>query len=144
MSSSDTPKAVLLRGDPLALERNAGVASILPGHSLTIAPDGDLEFHSAAGPSQAVLIAREEEYVGGSLETPYALNDRVPYYVGRKGDQFYALLAAGQTAAPGTLLANTTTGAFTPAGGTPANAVVRALEDVVAGGTAARVRVEVI
>lgn len=145
MSSSDTPKVVLLRGDPLALERNAGVANILPGHSLVIASDGDLEFHGAAGPSQVLLVAREEEYVGGSLETAYANGDRIPYYVGRKGDQFYMLLAASQTAAPGTLLANTTTGVLTPAGGSPANAVARALEDKVAGsGGPARVRVEVI
>lgn len=105
MASSDTPKTILLAGEPLAYERvSASGSAIIPGQLLEITTGGTVQEHSVAGGNASVLVARAEEYAGGSIDTAYAAADTVPYYVGRSGDQFYMWLADGEDVAIGNYL----------------------------------------
>ena len=156
MASNDTPKTVLLKGDPLADEAT-GAGAILPGHLLERDSAGTVSVHSVASGRAIPMFAREEEYVGGALETAYAAGDRIAYYIGRSGDQFYAILEDGHNVAIGAYLESAGDGTLQPV--TPAaqdtdsnvtfpgNAVVRAVQAVNTSGGAvatARIKVEVI
>lgn len=91
MSSADTPKTVLLSGDPVQYEAPAG-AAITPGHILVY--DGeDVE----PGASAQFRIARERDFVGEGIDSEIPSGDNTPFYIGRKGDRFYAFLADGES-----------------------------------------------
>lgn len=145
MSSNTTPKTILLRGDPLAGE-GLGAGVILPGHLLERDSGGTISVHSVAEGIASPMFAREEEYAGGGIDTAYADGDRIPYYIGRTGDQFYAILEDGHNVAVGALLESAGDGTLQLVG-TAGVAIVRALEAVnTAGGATAtaRIKVEVI
>lgn len=145
MPSTTIPKTILLTGDPLAGEA-LGAGAITPGMLLERDSGGTVSVHSVAGAVAAAMFAREEEYVGGGIDTAYASGDRIPYYIGRSGDQFYAFLEDGQSVVIGENLESNGAGALQPIG-TAGSPVVRALEAVsTVGGAAAiaRIKVEVI
>lgn len=99
MPSNDTPKTVVLRGDPVSKEGTANAAGILPGHLLERMSTGNIRVHSTAGGMRpALLFARVEEYTGGGLDTAYASGDRIPMWSCRPGDEVYALVPAGAAA----------------------------------------------
>lgn len=99
MASNDTPKTILLRGDPTHHEAQAGAAGIKPGHLIKLSSTaGDVVVHSTASDVAAPLFAREEDYVGASIDDAYADNDRVPYLHCQSGDEVYAFLKANAAA----------------------------------------------
>lgn len=111
MASRDTPKTVLLKGDPIAYEGIAG-GTITPGMLLGWS-SGKLVAHAVTGPAKhPVMVAREKEYAGGGIDTTYTTNERVAYYVMRPGDMFYGLLENGQNVQVGTKLASNAAGAL--------------------------------
>lgn len=128
MSSRTTPKTVLLKGDPMAYEAEAGGA-ITPGMLLALAAGNVVNAHGATSAARfPILVAREEEYAGGGLDTAYVQGDRVPYWHMKSGDMFYALLENGANVAVGGYLASNAAGALEAAG---ANyAAVQAMEAV--------------
>lgn len=145
MTSATTPKTILLRGDPLALEA-VGSGAITPGHLLERDSGGTVSVHSSAAGVASPMFAREEEYVGGGISTAYASGDTIPFYVGRKGDQFYAILADDVVVSVGELLESAGDGTLRPVD-TAGEPIVRALEAVnTSGGAVAtsRIKVEVI
>lgn len=161
MSSSTTPKTILLRGHPAGREAIA-VAAVTPGHLGIIDSAGKIKVHNTAKGVANKIFVREEEYVGGSIDTAYAIADQVPYWDCKPGDQIYGWLKTGSSVAVGAFLESggdgslqaltaQSQGATTPfpvtTGGYP---VARALETVdnSGGGTgpsgAARIKLEVL
>lgn len=119
MASNSAPKCILLKGNPLQKEALAGEANIKPGMLLELTTAGKVVSHNSVSVTKGPLrIAREAEYVGGSIDDVYDDGDVVPYYIAQPGDEYYALLQAGedvaigaalQSAADGTLEAQTST-----------------------------------
>ena len=145
MASNDTPKTILLRGERLALE-GTGSGAITPGHLLERDSAGTVSVHSSAAGRAVPLFAREEEYVGGGIDTAYATGDRIAFYACRTGDQVYAILEDGHNVAIGALLESAGDGTLQPVT-TDGEPVARALEAVNTSGGAtatARIRVEVL
>jgi hypothetical protein len=156
MASNTAPKTILLSGNPGCYEGVAN-AAIRPGDLIEVMTTGKLRKHATAAGVASALFAREEEYVGGDIDTDYAANDQVAYWSAKKGDRFYAWLKNGENAALGAFLESggngslqvTThgTGSATTAAAWP---VARALEavDNSGGGTGpnstARIKVEVL
>jgi hypothetical protein len=98
MSSSTTPKTVLLKGKPGNREGIAN-AAITPGMLIEQMSTGKFRAHATAGGVHpAKYFAREQEWTGGALDTAYAGDDRLPYLVCGPGDQVYALVPAGAAA----------------------------------------------
>lgn len=144
--SSSTPKTILLRGLPMALERKAhSSGAITPGMLLNLMSTGLVQPHGTAGGKAVAYVAREEEYVGGALDDAYAVSDNIPFWVGQPGDQFYMLLEAGANVAAAAYLESNGAGSLQAlsTAGTP---LFRALEavDNSAGGSPVRIRVEVL
>ncbi len=98
MASNSAPKTILLRGSP-AMREGVANAALTPGHLIEQMSTGKFRKHATAGgvrPSR--LFAREEEYVGGGIDTDYAANDQLTYMDCKPGDQVYALVAAAAAA----------------------------------------------
>lgn len=145
MSSSNTPKTILLKGDPLAQE-NTGAGAILPGHLLERDNTGTVSVHSVPGGRATGMFAREEEYTGGSIDTAYAAGDRIPHYTGRNGDWFYAWLADDQNAVIGSLLESAGDGTLRllTTDGHPVARAVQAVNTTGGSVATARIKVEVL
>jgi len=146
--AASTPNTVLLKGDPLAVEGVAAVSqAIKPGMLLERHTDGTFRKHSVGGGNAVPMFAREFEIAGGGIDAVYDDGDRVLGYIGRKGDEFYAFLAAGQDVTLGEYLESNGAGALRAIDTTGA-AIVRALEakdnDPGSGGAAVRIKVEVV
>lgn len=103
MASNDTPKTVLLKGDPLAGEAIAAGA-ISPGDLIELTTSGTVQVHASASAITPKLIARELEITGKGLSDNYAAADTTLYYVARSGDEFFMFLKAGENVAIGALL----------------------------------------
>ena len=148
MSSRDTPKTILLSGDPITREGNANGSSIKPGMLISGTPDGDLVPHATAAERTAVTIALENEADGTDIDTAYADNERVRYANMRSGDQFYGFLSAGNDVSADELLQSDGAGAFEKLDTAPGVALVRAIEavdnDPGSGGAAVRIKLEVL
>lgn len=98
MASNDTPKTVLLKGD-FSYRQGKANAAITPGMLIEQMSSGNFRKHATAGGVKpAPLFAREEEYVGGGIDTDYAANDSLPYVVAHAGAQVYAIVAASAAA----------------------------------------------
>lgn len=158
MPSNTSPKTILLLGEPMAGE-GIGAGAVIPGNLLERDSGGTVSVHSVAGAVATPLFAREEDYVGGAIDTAFASGDRIPFWYGRSGDQYYAWLADNFNVAIGALLESAGDGTLRPvtaavqSGTTPfaytaaGNAIARAVEAVnTTGGAtaAARIKVEVI
>lgn len=159
MASNTDPKTVLLKGDPIGKEAiSASGSAITPGQLIELTSGDEVQEHSTAGGNAQPIIARAEEYAGGSIDDDYAVGDTVPFYVGRSGDEFYAFLADGEDVSIGDYLESDGNGdlqAHTPQavdeGGTATYTiygeaiVFKALEALNnTSGTPSRIKVEVV
>jgi hypothetical protein len=111
MASNDTPKKNLLKGTPIQFEAGAA-GPVIPGELVMLANDGRVQRHNVAADVAEAAFAREQEWAGGSIDAAYPANDRVPYYVCRKGDVVYAFVATGNNVAIGAKLESNGTGAL--------------------------------
>lgn len=129
MASNDTPKTVLLKGDPLAGEALAGGA-ISPGDLIAKNSAGAVVVHGTASAKTAKLIARELEITGKGLSDNYASADQVIYWNARSGDEYYMFLQAGEDVAIGDLLESAGDGTLqaVTTGGEPLFEAVEALD----------------
>lgn len=147
-----TPKTIILKGHGI---RKEGVASgaITPGHLIEFGGANDLQVHGTAAGNARKAFAVENDLIGDGIDDAYALGDQVQYNVFQTGEEVYALVAAAATAIPkgaalesagdGTVRIQTTDAATDD---TQRDSVVGyALEavDNSAGGSAARIRIEV-
>lgn len=158
MTSATKPKTVLLLGASLIAKEAAALANITPG-MLIDRGTGGVQPHGLAGGPASPLFAREEEFAGGSIDDVYETGDRVPFYVGAPGSEFYALIPAGANIAEGAELESNGDGTLrayagqaVAEGGTASytihdrRIVGRALEAVnnSAGASAVRIKIEVV
>lgn len=161
MTSRDTPKTILLGGDPIGREAPAANGPITPGMLVLLLSAGTVRPHNVAGAQGARFFAREMELVGNSIDDDYENGDRVLYWASKPGDRFYAFLADGENVAVGAMLESDGAGALqaltagvvtddgegvVSAVTFPGNVACRALEavDNSEGGAAARIKVEVV
>ena len=151
------PNKIVLKGDPIYKERNAGAAGILPGDLLDIDTSGDVIVHADQGQNAVPRFAIEDRDIGEDIDHAYGDTERVHYVHARPGDEIYAWLKDGQTSVINGELESNGDGKLrvhTPQavneGGSATytiyvNAVVAvALEAVAASGSDERVRVEVV
>lgn len=98
MPSNTAPKTVLLKGD-FSYRTGKANAAITPGMLIEQMSSGNFRKHATAGGVKpTALFAREEEYVGGGIDTDFAANDSLPYVVAHAGAQVYAIVAASAAA----------------------------------------------
>lgn len=152
-----TPKNIVLKGDPIRKEAAAGTSGIKPGMLLEWDGNGDLQPHDDAGQNAAPMFAVEEDFLGSDIESEYADEDRVQYVMTRQGDEIYAWLDSGENVDKGAFLESAGNGHLkehTPQevneDGTSNYSiytraiVAQAMEDVDAGTSTKRIRVEVV
>ena len=146
---------VVVIGHNQALYKEANVAeAITPGHLIALNASGAMIKHNVAGPAASaganaqgkVQVAVENDFFGGGIDDPWAINDQGLYQPLDTGCEFMALVAAGapaiayndyvESAGNGTVRKTTIV----------ANAIGRACEavDNSGGGAPMRLRVEVL
>lgn len=146
-------KTIVLRGGGIRKERKAGGA-ITPGHLVELNASDQFVVHSTAAGNAIAAFAVEAEVFGKDIDTAYASGDQCFVEYLPTGSEVYALVGAGaaaiaegdylESAGDGTLRKLATATATTQA--QRASVVARALEavDNSAGGTPARIKVEVL
>lgn len=144
---------ILLKGQPIAKEGKAN-AAITPGHLIELRSDGELQVHGSAAGTAAKAFARENEVFGKDIDTAYAAEDNVLYYVLRSGDEVNALVAAGaaaivvgdklESAGDGTLRKVSTSAATADTSRDSVVAVALENVDNSGGGTAVRIKAEAL
>lgn len=150
--ASTTPNTIILKGNGIRKE-GAASSAITPGYLVEFGGANDLQPHSTAAANARKAFAVENDLVGDGIDTDYAVGERVQYEVFGSGCEVYALVAAAATAitkgaalesaGDGTLRILTTDAATDD---TQRDSVVAyALEavDNSAGGTEARIKVEI-
>lgn len=88
---------VLKKGNPIVKEAVASEA-ITPGHLVEFGGTNDVQKHSTASGNARKAFMREQDYIGQDIDTACAAGDRIPYFVGRTGDEVRGLVAAGAAA----------------------------------------------
>lgn len=112
MPSNTSPKTVLLRGDNVNFLEAVAVAACTPGQLLIIDSAAKVKPHNVAAGVASPIFALEEEYIGGTIDTAYAVSDQVRYAHCKSGDEIYAWLKNGVTSAIGGFLESDGAGAF--------------------------------
>lgn len=142
--SQTTPNVVLFKGDPPYKEANAN-AAITPGHFVLRSSAGTVG-PTSANHEGSLLVADFQDYMGKDINTAYASGDRVSMMAVQPGDEINALVPAAaaaivigdllQTGAGGTLIKRTSTNRVV--------AIALAAVDNSAGGSAVRLKVEIV
>lgn len=143
MASNDTPKVVVLKGNPMKKEAAMTASqAILPGHLVSLVSTGTLSKHATAAGKTQTAFADVADFSGGGLETAYSDGETVPYIVANAGDEIYAILEDGHTIAVGDLLESAGDGTLQAQTGNFSVAI--ALEAVTTSGSTSRIKVEVL
>jgi hypothetical protein len=119
--------------------------AITPGHMVSRGTAGTITVAGAASEGQA-LFATENDVIGKDIDTAYASGDYVQCVIPTAGDELYVLIPAAaaaivvgdllQAGAGGTLIKRTATNKIF--------AIALEAKDNSAGGTAVRLRVEIV
>jgi len=133
------------------IEEYVAAAGITPGMLLEMTSAGKVQVHSSASELAEKMFALEDELQGKGITDAYAADDPVQCWLPGRGDQVYALLADGETAAVGDFLESAGNGALKKYVRTsaseaeyPESIVGVALEAVAASGSMARIIVRII
>jgi hypothetical protein len=141
MASRDTPKCILLKGNPICKEAKSSGA-LTPGMLVAINAAGLLIAHGTAGGVAIPSFVREAAYIGKSIDDVFASGDTVPFMVCRTGDEVNAILEDGNNVSIGAYLESAGDGTLQLLA--DGQAVARALQAVnTAGGAAATARIKV-
>jgi hypothetical protein len=145
MASKDTPKCILLRGNPICKEAKSSGA-LTPGHLVTLNSSGLLVVHPTEGGVASPSFVREAAYIGKTIDDVFASGDTVPYMVCRTGDEVFAILEDGHNVAIGALLESKGDGTLGLIGtaGTPVAKALQAVTTVGGSVATARIKVEVL
>lgn len=103
-----TPETILLKGDPIYNEKEAGGA-ITPGHLLEFS-GSNVVVHATAGGKAAARFARENDIGGDDIDHAYASGEVVLYMECPPGTEVLALLADGENASVGSYLESAANG----------------------------------
>lgn len=105
------PNTIVIRGNPLQNEAPAN-GVITPGELLQYTATGSVDQHAAAGGDGLTMVAIEESFTGGDIDTTYADGENVVFVVPARGDKLYMFLAAGESVTIGDPLESDGTGAL--------------------------------
>lgn len=86
------------------IEEIAAGGTITPGMLIAEGSGGTVAVHGTSGGAVIPLFALEDELQGKEVDDNYVTGDKVQCWFPYRGDQVYALLADGETAAVGSLL----------------------------------------
>lgn len=149
MASGDTPKTVILKGEPQVSEAvMATSAAIKPGHLIELTSAGTvrkatLGFGATVSRGSGALFAVEPGWRGGDIDTAYANGDTVTYTTAKPGDEIYAFLQDAENVAIGQQLMSAGDGSL-EAVDSDGFAIAIALEAVnTTGGASAEARIKV-
>jgi hypothetical protein len=117
MSSSDTPKCVVVKGNPPQWEANAANGNIKPGMLVELTSAGTVRPATSTGfgvqtDRAPAFFAIEQGYVGGTIDDAYATSDIVNIATCAPGTWLYAFLSAGEDVGIGALLQSDGAGAL--------------------------------
>ena len=144
---------IVVKGYPMRKEAVAAEA-ITPGHLMSLNSSNRLIKHAVAAGNSNATFAIENEVFGQGIDVAYANNDNVLYGIFAPGDEVNALVAASaaaivigdylESAGNGTLRKVTTAAAT--ADTSRSSIVAKALQavDNSAGGSQARILVEIV
>ena len=146
---------VVVIGHNEAQYKEAPVAeAITPGHLVAINSSGQMIKHNVAGPAAAaganaqgiVRVAVENDIFGKGIDDAWAVNDQGLYQVLDSGCEIMALLAAAAPAVAYNDLVESAGNGTVRKTTVVANAIGRAVQavDNSAGGTQARIRIEIL
>lgn len=157
MSSSDTPKKIVLKSPYSRYDEAIGSGVITPGHLLarTSAARNDLGLdtvvkHATLGGAAERMFAIEDALQGNTIDDDYASGDVVRLHHALPGDEIYAFLSDGEDVAAGDNLESNGDGTLKKATGTNLETghIAVAMEDVdLTTGTATadgRIRVRIL
>lgn len=96
-------KSITIVGTPKIKEYKAN-AAITPGHLVELMSTGNVRKHATAGGSCQGRFALEDSLQGKEIDDDYVANERCQTGVFSPGDEVYAILADGETAAIGSQL----------------------------------------
>jgi hypothetical protein len=139
------PRTIVLQGELSHVheERVAGAAGIVPGDCLEYTADNEAVIQATDGADAPVLVAKEDDLQGKTIDDAYADEDIVFVHRAQKGDKLYLRLAASQTITIGSLLQFNGAGKVKALG--TGKAKFQAAEAVTTGvGETARIKVYVI
>ena len=154
MASSTNPKTIHLAPEEIRHQKEGiAVGIITPGQLIERLAGRTLQRHSTAGGLAQLSFALECDWFGRTIDDDYqpaavtgeTVGDQVRYYVGRNGDEIYALVDAGESIADAEFLSSAGNGNLRGAQANDA-IVAQSLETVdnSAGTSPARVRVELM
>lgn len=147
MASADTPKTIELFGVGLQHEAIAA-AAITPGMLVERSASGGVQAHSTAQGGGVPAFAQEFGMTGGTIDTAYTSGDQVIFKDYAAGSHVYALVPASAAAIAenDSLVSNGDGTLRLQTASSTGIVVAKALEavDNSAGGTPARIRVEIV
>lgn len=111
------PTRIQLKGEGV-FEEGRAAAIITPGMLVTLNSSGNVIPHATAGGRAEKAFALEDALQGRGIDDNYAVNELVAYAIQSPGDVVFAWLAAGETAAPGSLLSSNGDGTLQVVAGT--------------------------
>lgn len=109
--SSAAPKTIVLKGNPMRKEVEAGSAT-KPGMLVGYDVDGNGVPHAIEGGNAAAVFALEQDFIGEGIDDDYADGELMQIGICRPGDEIYALLETGNNVAKGAFLESNGAGAL--------------------------------
>lgn len=90
---------IMLRGEPIVDEQNTASEAITPGMLVEVNQPalGQVRKHATAAGNASPFFALERDEMGKTIDTAYAVGDRVKLCRAAPGDGINALVGAGQT-----------------------------------------------
>lgn len=85
-------------------EYTATAVAITPGMLLELTSGGLVKAHSKASQPVLPMFALEDELQGNGIDDNYAASSKVQVWIPGRGDEVYAILAAGENVAIGDFL----------------------------------------
>lgn len=140
------PSTILLMGDPMIKQREAG-GTIMPGHFLELNSADKVVVQDTADNADALKwVAIENDIGGDDLDHAYLNGEVVRFAACRSGDEVYALLPASATAVVIGSLLTTVADGTVKLTSTEGDCIAKALEavDNSGGSSVARVRIEIL
>jgi hypothetical protein len=86
------------------VEEYVANAAIIPGMLIELMSTSKVKAHATSGGNAYPMFALEDELQGNGINDDYAAADRVQCWIPGRGDQVYAILADGESVAPGDFL----------------------------------------
>ena len=147
---------ILKRYNKIEIEKTAA-ADITPGYLVELTSDDEVQHHSTPAGNAVPMFALEDGLLGNGLDTDITEGEKCMVWIPQRGDEVYAMLAAGQTIVIGDLLSSNADGTLkkhvpessdyydtTDVTVKPLQIVAQAIEAVTTTTAAARIKVRIV